>query len=111
MTYSRMKKLLAEYNWDDGLEIPKQIVSDSNCDLAMALEVFWLGDGLSYILNDISDYFDIDKEWCEFIEKLYNDIINGKYAVTENHFEISLTRTERYILRKEGVPDIFYTDL
>ncbi len=109
MTYSRMKKLLAEYNWDDGLEIPRQIVSDSSCDLAMALEVFWLGDGLSYILNDISD--DFDKEWCGFIEKLYNDIINGKYPRTENHFTISLTRTERYILKKEGVPDIFYTEL
>ncbi|MCM1133313.1 MAG: DUF4274 domain-containing protein [Ruminococcus flavefaciens] len=109
MTYSRMKKLLDEYNWDDGLELPKQIVSDSNCDLAMALEVFWLGDGSSYIFDDNSDCF--DKEWYEFIKKLYNDINNGKYAVTENHFEISLTRTEKYYLQKKGVPEIFYKDL
>ena len=40
MKYEKMKENLDEYNWDDGLDFPRKVVSDSNCDLALALEVF-----------------------------------------------------------------------
>lgn len=42
MKYEKMKEKLDEYNWDDGFDFPRKVVSDSNCDLALALEVFYL---------------------------------------------------------------------
>ena len=48
MTYEKMKAVLQDYNWDNGFDVPKQILLDENCDLALALEVFYLGDGFGY---------------------------------------------------------------
>ena len=36
-------------NWDDGFEIPKQILAAPSCDLALALEIFYLSDGYAFL--------------------------------------------------------------
>ena len=39
MAYVDLKNKLDEYNWDDGFEIPRTILADPDCDLALALEI------------------------------------------------------------------------
>lgn len=39
------------------------------------------------------------------------DILDGKYLVTENHFETPLSKVQRYKLGKLGVPEVFLQDL
>lgn len=109
MLYFDLKSKLNEYNWDDGFEVPREILADPECDLALALEVFYLGDGYSYLEN-LTKTTDL-KEWERFIATLYDDILNNKFPKTSIAFKIPLTRVQKYKLRKNGVPEIFLNDL
>ena len=55
MVYNDLRSKLNEYNWDDGFEIPKQILAAPSCDLALALEIFYLSDGYAF-LDDLMVY-------------------------------------------------------
>ncbi len=106
MTYEEMKQQLDKYNWDDGFDIPKQILTDPNCDLALALDVFYLADGYAYLMG-MEKNNDRSKKWICFVEKLYADINNGVYAKTNHNFEIPLSKVQCYHLRKKSIPDVF----
>ena len=41
MVYNDLENMLNEDNWDNGFEIPKEILADPRCDLALALEIFY----------------------------------------------------------------------
>ena len=60
MPYNDLKKTLKEYNWDDGFEIPEKILRSENCDLALALEIFYLADGFAY-LDDFAKETGLDE--------------------------------------------------
>lgn len=49
--YDKLKIQLKEYNWDDGFEFPRKLLNSPECDLAMALDIFYLADGYGYIQN------------------------------------------------------------
>ena len=109
MLYSDLKSMLREYNWDDGFEVPKEILSDSNCDLALALEIFYLADGYSYL--EKSDKTAVFQNWNPFITTLYRDILNHKFRKTDTPFTNPLNEVQKYRFRKKQVPEIFLTDL
>lgn len=78
-----LKKLIEEYNWDDGFRIPTLIKNNSNCDLKMALELFDLADGYTYLEDkegfeeNNNEYF---KDFYNYVIELYNEIISGKFG-------------------------------
>ena len=110
MEYGEMKELVRTYNWDDGFDIPEKIISDANCDLALALEVFYLGDGFGYFQTFSHNIGGI-KDWFCFISKLYEGIAQSKYKKTNNHFAIPLSKVQRYQLMKNNIPEVFLTDI
>lgn len=110
MEYGEMKELVHTYNWDDGFDIPEKIISDANCDLALALEVFYLGDGFGYF-QTFAHNIGGTKDWFSFISKLYEGIVQGRYKKTDNHFVIPISKVQRYQLRKNNIPEVFLTDL
>lgn len=110
MKYEKMKEKLDEYNWDDGFDFPRKVVSDSNCDLALALEVFDLADGYSF-LQEYPDIPDGNSEWIDFVKKLVQDILSGKYPKTSRHYEVDLSKVQKYKLSKLGVPEVFLQDV
>ena len=85
MVYNDLRSKLNEYNWDDGFEIPKQILAAPSCDLALALEIFYLSDGYAF-LDDSTKITDL-KEWGKFITVLYDDILNNKFPKTSTTFK------------------------
>lgn len=105
----KLRQILNDYNWDDGFDLPKELLKNSDCDLALALEIFYLADGYSYLIGNQRSTS--QSEWMLFIDKLYNDILNGKYVQTTAIFKNPLTKVQRYKLKKQQVPDIFITDL
>ena len=110
MMYDELQKIVRNYNWDDGFELPQKVLSDERCDLALALEIFYLGDGYRYFQmyeNNIAG----TQERLEFISKLYDEIVNGKYEKMETHFEIPLSKVQRYQLRKNNISEVLLTDL
>lgn len=110
MTYEEMKLKLDNYNWDDGFSFPKEIIASSNCDLALALEVFYLADGYSYLM-DIEQAESSNKDWYSFTTKLYNDILGGVYEKTNNKFEIPLSKVQCYKLKNKMIDEVFLTSL
>ena len=110
MNYDEMIKNLKQYNWDDGFEIPRQLLCDENCDLALALEIFYLGDGYRYLI-DQECREERSGEWLEFISKLYRNIEAGHYKETGKSYHIPLSKVQRYQLSKSNISAIFITDL
>ena len=109
MKYNELKKLLERYNLDGGFNVPLQILNDPECDLALALEIFYYADGYAYLENR---FFNSNLEkWSLFVTNLYNDILNGKYQKTDKAFKIPLTKVQKYKLNKKQIPEIFLTDL
>ena len=109
MVYNDLENMLNEYNWDNGFEIPKEILADRRCDLALALEIFYLSDGYAY-LEDLEKTTDL-KEWNSFITALYDDISNNKFPKTGKSFKIPLSKVQKYKLQKKGISKIFLIDL
>lgn len=109
MAYDDLKNRLNEYNWDDGFKVPREILADADCDLALALEVFYLADGYRYL--ERSRKTTKLQKWNRFITVLYDDIVNHKFPKTDTSFEIPLGKVQKYKLRKIGIAEIFLTDL
>ena len=109
MRYQDLKNILAEYNWDDGFDVPMKLLNDPNCDLALALEIFYLADGYAYLDNPMAG--SNLQGWNTFIIGLYDKILDGKYVRTQFGFEIPLNNMQKYKLRKKQVPEVFLTDL
>ena len=109
MVYNDLENMLNEDNWDNGFEIPKEILADPRCDLALALEIFYLSDGYAY-LEDLEKTTDL-KEWNSFITALYDDISNNKFPKTGKSFKIPLSKVQKYKLKKKGISKIFLIDL
>ena len=42
MSVNDLDNILNKYNWDDGFKIPKELLNDPDCDLALALKNFSL---------------------------------------------------------------------
>lgn len=110
MTYEEMKQTLAGYHWDHGFDLPKSILSDKNCDLALALEIFYLGDGYTYF-QTFSHNIGGTKEWFTFISTLCEDIENGRYRKSNHHYEIPLSKAQRHQVRKNKISEVFLIDI
>lgn len=110
MAYTDLKNILDNYNWDDGFEVLKEILADPDCDLALALEVFYLADGYRYLLEKSANTTGLQL-WDRFITPLYDDILNNKFPQTDAAFEIPLNQVQKYKLLKMGISEIFLTDL
>ena len=110
MDYEQMREVLRNYNWDNGFELPRAFLRDSQCDLAMALEMFDLADGYAYIY-DREGKFSLLPEWMSFIQSLYETILAGKYPKTGSQYKTPYTNEQQYCLWRDGVPSIFFTDL
>ena len=90
MAYADLKNKLDEYNWDDGFEVPRTILADPDCDLALALEIFYLAGGYEY-LEKSAKRTKLQK-WNPFITVLYEDILDNRFPKTDASFEIPLAR-------------------
>ena len=77
MAYADLKNKLDEYNWDDGFEVPRTILADPDCDLALALEIFYLAGGYEY-LEKLARRTKLQK-WNQFITVLYEDILDNRF--------------------------------
>ena len=88
------------YNWDNGFATLQKILNNKYCDLSTALMIFYLSDGLKYLENK---QYDISKtkEWYEFIENLYNNIINKQFIRSGIKFEPLLNNVQLYKLKKQ----------
>lgn len=93
MSYKDLENIIGEYNWDDGFAVPREILNSLDCDLALALKIFYLADGYAYF-NEPAEQTAFD-EWKLFVSTLCHDIVDGKYVDCDRRYEIPLTRVQR----------------
>ncbi len=86
------------YNWDNGFGIPQQILDNNKCNLSIALLVFYRAEGVSYLLD--KSYNESLPQWSNFIKKLYDSILDGKYQNAGIEFRAPLSKVELFKLRK-----------
>lgn len=86
------------YNWDDGFELPRAISENPNCTLQMALLLFDLADGYSYL--ESKEEYASQKEWFGFVDTLYHRILNGDYKKGKMPFTPGLNKVQIYKMKK-----------
>lgn len=99
------------YNWDEGFEVPEAVLLNENCTMSVALRVFELADGMTY-LESKSDCTGLEN-WIGFISKLYHRIIAGDFKNGNVAFKPDLTKVQLYKLKKVLREDelIFITEI
>ena len=93
------------YNWNDGFDIPKEVLDNKNCDLGTALLTFYLADGYR-LLEDRESYNNPDlPEWGAFIKNLFDKIQSENFLESKIAYIPELTKVQKFKLRKSN-PDI-----
>jgi len=106
---AELQYLLSIYNWDDGYAIPTAIAMHPKCDLAVALELFWLAWAVGWYLKEVAfTEFDDEAEFCCLIT---NGILNGQYRRGTTSYNLGLTASQLYRYRKQGVPEILLSNV
>jgi hypothetical protein len=108
-TADMLRKMAMEYNWDDGFAFPQAIADHPNCDLAVALELFWLADAITVHLGEALQR-EYNTEWISFCKVLAQRLLDGHYVLGSVAFEVPLSKTQIYKYRKRGVPELFLTN-
>lgn len=91
------------YNWDNGFEVPKAIMTNKNCTLSVALLLFRLADGLSFLQD--KDSVKGLPDWESFITSLYNQILSGEFLPGKACFDPNLSKVQMYKLQKILAPE------
>lgn len=86
------------YNWDNGFEIPQVILDNAQCDLAIALLLFYRADGAGYLFDKF--YTESLSQWAPFIKGLYKSILDGKYRRGGIGFKVPLSKVQLFKLKK-----------
>lgn len=109
-TYEKLSEQISAYNWDSGFTLPAKVLKNEECDLALAIKIFYLADGYAY-LDSLGETKELPVKWYRFVDKLYKDILEGKYVKTDRHFIVPLTKVQKYKLNKKNIEQIFWEDI
>lgn len=100
------------YNWDNGFEIPKNIILKDCCDLSIALMIFYSADGVRYLQNKEENNDNL-REWSLFIKDLYCMILNNKFIISDIKFIPPLNKVQIYKFKKDLLKEehIFFENI
>jgi len=102
-TSTELQDAARTHNWDDGFAIPLDIANHRLCDLAVALDLFWLAEAILWYQGEIEE--DIyNGEWVAFSKLITSRILNDSYKVGTAEFRSEFGRVQRYKYLKSGVP-------
>jgi len=92
----------ANYNWDNGFDIPNIIIFSENCDFGTALMMFYNADGYRMLesgvdLNSLSFC-----KWKDFVNLLYNRLKNNGFNYQNISYTPSISKVQAYKLKKNN---------
>ncbi|WP_118976245.1 DUF4274 domain-containing protein [Taibaiella koreensis] len=85
--------LMSHYNWDDGFAIPLETVRHAQCDLGLALMLFWEFDEARIFYDNPESlkrefYNETDNDYrTAFCQTLIDGIRNGHYQPGSNKYD------------------------
>lgn len=95
--------IMANYNWDNGIKIPKTVIANSFCDLGTALMIFSLFGGYEFLFGNEENVFSESEK--DFLSDLQEQIENKNFSNQSIKYITELTRAEKYHIKK-SCPDI-----
>lgn len=98
----------ANYNWNNGFEIPTVILDNENCDLGTGLLMFHFADGYRFLESSDEISSSSLEEWKGFLRKIYNKLLNLDFKSQCISFDPELTKVQKYKLKKNNpdLPDV-----
>ena len=103
ITDSELLHIIAgNYNWDNGFEIPYNIINNKNCDLGTALMIFYDADGYRVLENEEELKNPNLKEWANFISEIEEQILKNEFKVNHIKFIPPLTKVQIFKLKKNN---------
>ena len=93
-----LHRIILNYNWDDGFELPQKVLDNKNCETTTALTIFFLAEGDEFLQEKSKSAY--DEEWYSFVYNLYKKIIDGKFKQGEIKFAPPLNKLQIYKLKK-----------
>lgn len=103
ITDSELLHIIAgNYNWDNGFEIPYNIINNKNCDLGTALMIFYDADGYRALKNKEELKNPNLKEWASFISEIEEHILKNEFKVNHIKFIPPLTKVQIFKLKKNN---------
>ena len=108
MSARALQIFLDEYNCDDGIEAIRALIRNPECELAVALDAFWLTDP---DFSSVPPAPSHDANYDSLVRELYDGILAGRFPVGQLTYDPMAAavgkRVQRYLLQKRGVPPIF----
>ncbi|MCX7746231.1 MAG: DUF4274 domain-containing protein [Clostridia bacterium] len=101
--------IAANYNWDNGFDVPTAILNNDNCDLGTALMLFYSADGYR-MLESAEDFTASPLEsWKSFLSFVYKKIINNEFKIRQITFTPPISKVQIYKLKKinPDIPTVF----
>ncbi len=86
------------YNWDDGFDIPMEVSKNKNCTLPIALFMFELADGYTYL--ETKEVDQRHKEWSGFVTELYRRVMNNEFPLGKMPYAPQLNKVQIYKMNK-----------
>ena len=101
----------ANYNWNDGFDIPRALLGNENCDLGTGLLMFHYADGYRMLESPDEVSASTVEEWKDFLFKLYNRLESSEFKLQSISFNPELTKMQKFMLKKSNpnIPDILMT--
>lgn len=99
---------VANYNWNNGFDVPTVILENKDCDFGTGLLMFYFADGYRMLENPDEVSSSSLNEWKDFLDKIYNKLINLKFKNQNISFDPELTKIQKYKLKRNNpnIPDI-----
>ena len=92
--------IAANYNWDNGLDIPIEITKNNFCDMGTALMIFEYAEGYMMFYDD--NWQEYYGENIEFISNLKTRLENKDFQFKTIKYSSELSRTDIYKLKKRN---------
>jgi hypothetical protein len=103
-------QLARDHNWDDGFGVPRAVADHPNCDLAVALELFWLANADAVYLGEATERKG-NEDWRSFSALIAQRVLADHYRPKSGRFRVPLTKVQIYNFRKKALPEVFLSDV
>ena len=93
--------LLDNFNWNNGFEVPKAVLTHPKCSLSVALLAFYRADGIRYLLEGEAAFANsLSTEWEDFVKDVYTKILGGQFPSGTISFQPEITTIQKFKLKK-----------
>ncbi|RLP05837.1 DUF4274 domain-containing protein [Propionibacterium australiense] len=94
------------YNWDNGFDIPRAVLRNSQCTKGVALLTFYRADGYRFLSEGEAAFKQYTSPiWQEFITSLYQSICDQDFSDGTVGYTPELSKIQQFNLKKNN-PDL-----